>query len=236
MVRIDDVYQKVLAIANKEQRGYITPQEFNLFADYAQMEIFDQYFYDLSRQKRVIESNDVQHTNPVDIIEDKLFYFKKESDIDDEYDLEGSTDFYRIERVYGTPLDDTTHNVVECNKVEKDYSSKRKNLLMPTVERPQYRLFNNNIIILPGSATVQTHNFHLCYIRKPLKPNWTYLINNGNALYNGTANDHQDFELHSSEENKLIIKILQLSGIAIKDLNLVQVAAQEEIKKIQQEK
>ena len=46
MVIIDDVYQKVLAIANKEQRGYITPQEFNLFANQAQMEIFEQYFYD----------------------------------------------------------------------------------------------------------------------------------------------------------------------------------------------
>ena len=44
MVSVDAVYQKVLAIANKEQRGYITPQEFNLFADHAQMEIFDQYF------------------------------------------------------------------------------------------------------------------------------------------------------------------------------------------------
>ena len=29
MVSIDKVYQKVLAFANKEQRGYITPQEFN---------------------------------------------------------------------------------------------------------------------------------------------------------------------------------------------------------------
>ena len=42
MVRVDNVYQKVLALANKEQRGYITPQEFNLFADLAQMEIFEQ--------------------------------------------------------------------------------------------------------------------------------------------------------------------------------------------------
>ena len=32
MVSIDTVYQRVLALANKEQRGYITPQEFNLFA------------------------------------------------------------------------------------------------------------------------------------------------------------------------------------------------------------
>ena len=31
-VNIDTVYQRVLAIANKEQRGYITPQEFNLYS------------------------------------------------------------------------------------------------------------------------------------------------------------------------------------------------------------
>ena len=36
-INIDTVYQKVLAFANKEQRGYITPQEFNLFADQAQL-------------------------------------------------------------------------------------------------------------------------------------------------------------------------------------------------------
>ena len=53
MVLIDTVYQRVLAIANKEQRGYITPQEFNLFANQAQMNIFEQYFYDLNQFRRL---------------------------------------------------------------------------------------------------------------------------------------------------------------------------------------
>jgi len=43
-VSIDTVYQKVLAILNKEQRGYVTPQEFNLFANRAQLDLFEQYF------------------------------------------------------------------------------------------------------------------------------------------------------------------------------------------------
>ena len=51
-ISVDRVYQKVLAIANKEQRGYITPQEFNLFADHAQKDIFRQYFYDLEQFQR----------------------------------------------------------------------------------------------------------------------------------------------------------------------------------------
>ena len=48
MINVDRVYQRVLTLANKEQRGYITPQEFNLFANQAQMDIFEQYFYDLN--------------------------------------------------------------------------------------------------------------------------------------------------------------------------------------------
>ena len=59
-VSIDRVYQKVLTFANKEQRGYITPQEFNLFADQAQMEIFEQYFYDEEQFERRLGSDIVE--------------------------------------------------------------------------------------------------------------------------------------------------------------------------------
>ena len=51
-VNINTVYQRVLALANKEQRGYITPLEFNLLANQAQMEIFEQYFYDINLYNR----------------------------------------------------------------------------------------------------------------------------------------------------------------------------------------
>ena len=52
MVSVDTVYQRVLAILNKENRGYMTPQEFNLLANQAQLEIFEQYFYDLTQFNR----------------------------------------------------------------------------------------------------------------------------------------------------------------------------------------
>ena len=48
-VNIDAVYQTVLSVLNKEQRGYVTPQEFNLFAEQAQLDIFEQYFYDINQ-------------------------------------------------------------------------------------------------------------------------------------------------------------------------------------------
>ena len=52
MISVDTVYQRVLAILNKENRGYMTPQEFNLLANQAQLEVFEQYFYDLSQFNR----------------------------------------------------------------------------------------------------------------------------------------------------------------------------------------
>ena len=70
-VNIDTVYQRVLAIANKEQRGFITPQEFNLYANQAQMDIFEQYFYDLNALNR-LPSNDFTYSDQVDIIEEKI--------------------------------------------------------------------------------------------------------------------------------------------------------------------
>ena len=47
MINIDTVYQKVLTLANREQRGYVTPQEFNLLADKAQLDILNNYFHDI---------------------------------------------------------------------------------------------------------------------------------------------------------------------------------------------
>jgi hypothetical protein len=53
-------------------------------------------------------------------------------------------------------------------------------------------------------------------------------------LYNATTSTH--FELHSSEEVKLVIKILELAGIVINKPGLVTLASQKEMSKLQQEK
>jgi hypothetical protein len=71
MISIDTVYQKVLALANKEQRGYITPQEYNLFANHAQMEIFEQYFYDINHFNRA-PGNSTEYSDMLSVLQEKL--------------------------------------------------------------------------------------------------------------------------------------------------------------------
>ena len=48
MINVNTVYQTVLFILNKEQRGYMTPAEFSSIATQVQLEIFDKYFEDLN--------------------------------------------------------------------------------------------------------------------------------------------------------------------------------------------
>ena len=42
---INSVRNTVLAVANKQNFGYISPSDFNLYAKQAQLEIFEEYFY-----------------------------------------------------------------------------------------------------------------------------------------------------------------------------------------------
>ena len=47
---IDSVRKTVLSILNKNNYGYISPADFNLYAKQAQLDIFDDYFYDYNYQ------------------------------------------------------------------------------------------------------------------------------------------------------------------------------------------
>ncbi len=81
MVNINTVYQTVLQILNKEQRGYITPAEFNNLAQQVQLEIFESYFPDgnqLNRQNQNNTQNDTQYFNIFKNQEEKISPFVKD--------------------------------------------------------------------------------------------------------------------------------------------------------------
>ena len=240
-VSIDTVYQKVLALANKEQRGYITPQEFNLFADHAQTEIFEQYFYDSNQFKRV-PGNDSELHDMIDLIDEKLYSFKKSEPVGNSSSV---TSYYRLGDVYLSQVGGIQTNAydpvgesvcVEEIKYEDLIKTQNSPLTRATNSRPVYWVESGKMYFIPKTPP-NNGSYVAQYIVKPTKPNWTYLIgNNQSALYNPNASDHQDFELHISEEKNLVIKILQLAGVSMKDYNLVQLASQKEISIKQQEK
>ena len=228
MILVDTVYQTVLALANKEQRGYITPQEFNLHAGHAQMSIFEQYFYDLNQFRRQ-PGNTTKYADMTSIIEDKLRNFKVGfTSISSGGSIEAA---YRIISVISG--DDDNVKTVEEIKPEDRHKIDHSPLTKATVNRPVYWISGGSMYFSPSDIL---NPVKYSYIRKPSKPQWAYIVVNEKPLHDPGHVDHEDFELHPSEQVELVVKILQLCGVTIKDYDLAKLAAQEEVKNIQLEK
>jgi len=75
-INVDLVYKTVLLILNQQQRGYITPDEFNKVGNQVQQGIFEKYASDLNQQLRIPE-NDSEYANRVKNLEEKLDIFKR---------------------------------------------------------------------------------------------------------------------------------------------------------------
>ena len=230
-ISVDTVYQKVLAFANKEQRGYITPQEFNLFANQAQMEILDQYFYDINQFSR-LPGNDTEYSDMLRLLDEKLSVLKKTSTKTitsgkiNLSDMGGTGhDVYKLGSIFhngNTEIEEVNYNESKLLRLSK--------LTAPTLKRPVYTNQNGWINIYPNNIT----SIYVSYIKKPDAVKWGYIVVSDKALYDPARSTN--FELHSSEEPELVYRILAFAGIAIEKPQLVQAAVGLEQAKVQQEK
>jgi len=74
-VNVDIVYKTVLLILNKEQRGNLSPDEFNKVATQVQLEIFESYFETLNQQIRRPD-NDTEYADRVKNVDQDISVFK----------------------------------------------------------------------------------------------------------------------------------------------------------------
>ena len=215
MVNVDTVYQRVLALANKEQRGYITPQEFNLFANQAQMETFEQYFYDINQFGRM-HGNDTEYSDMLNLLNEKIAIFKAQTTL-----LYNQPVFQKPSQIYrlGTIL----HKGIEIQQVNYNelLQFAKSPLLKPTETLPVFFERNDGYIVKPNSITSGV----VCtFVKNPEKVYWGYNVIGSNALYDATNTKH--FELHRSEESALVVKILALAGITLNKPGLMQIGQQ----------
>ena len=228
-VSVDTVYQRVLALANKEQRGYITPQEFNLLANQVQLDMLEQYFYDINQFSRQHGSNH-EYADMLALLTEKIAVLNVR-----ELNLSVSsgiltmpTNTYKLGSVF-TTIGDRQVEIEEVNYNE--YQTMQLGpLTRPTLKRPVYVNRIDGLNIYPDTITT----VDVSYVKQPDQVQWAYVVVNDKALYNDF--ESVDFELHAAEESELVYKILMLSGIAIKKPELTTIAAQVEGSKEQQEK
>ena len=246
MVNINRVYQKVLTLTNKEQRGYITPQEFNLLANQAQMEIFEQYFYDIEQWERTPGSEN-EYSDMVTNIENKIAKFQVGdyqlgvSNVNGYLDL-SQGDIYKLGSIIATYSSQGVNNmpsIAEKLTIAEFNLYEQSSFTRGTYKRPYYVLQEYNFGALGAKFSPPLavgDKAIISYIRPPINAQWGYVVVQGKALFDPNPNKTQNFELHLSEEVELVYKILKLAGVTIKNVDVVQIGQGMEAAQIKQEK
>jgi len=235
-INVDTVYKTVLSILNKEQRGYMTPDEFNKVATQVQLEIFESYFDDLNQQLRVQQSN-TEYADRQKNIDNMISIFKTFGNCPFSVDhFEVPTNLHKL----GTVI---YKDEIEVERVQKDQLLylNLSPLTKPSKQFPVY-LYENatlgtigttptlpRIYVYPKDIT-GNNIISVSYIRKPNDVIWAYTGLGGAPWTSGPyiyypANSIQ-FDLDASEQTNVIIKILLYAGVIIRDPEIVQVAAQ----------
>lgn len=323
---INSVRQTVVAILNKSNYGYITPADFNLYAKQAQLEIFDEYFYDYNNQitKENTRRSGVEYANISKSLAEVIdsfsvtkplaktslgvvafrnnFYLPSiETTGDDEYMI-NKVVIYTKELVSGSGVSVDTATVRDASKNFVDLGVSIGDLLVnASTEKfayvlgisssgggtndilslsddifdhntSDYRIYASSSIkqadrVLHGNITLLNNSMLTKpslifpsytqedvllsafpesitdygqvvaqYIRYPKDPNWTFTQVGGNPIFNGTAVDYQDFELPLDDEYALVHKILQYSGMSIREIQVTQFAqAQEQAQSVNEQ-
>ena len=233
-VNVDIVYRTVLLIINKEQRGYLTPDEFNKTATQVQLEIFNEYFEDLTQQLR-LPGNDSEYSNRVKNLQEKVALFQESAP------CAYTGGVFNITIPALTPQPELYKLGTVIYKDEKEVQYVQPNELLelnlspitkPSTYWPVYTLkgfdVNNNSIIKVYPTTITGNGVISCtYIRKPYNPIWNFTTSAPAYQYVYSPTTSVQFDLHPTEQTNLITRILLYSGIIIKDPQIIQIAAQQ---------
>ncbi len=233
MVNVNTVYQTVLLILNQQQRGYITPDEFNKIATQAQLTMFEAYASDLNQQYR-LPSNDTEYSDRVKNIEQKLQFFQKNTAIpynvvNSNFPLLDTVDpnqavvvgtsnvLYRLGSVFYKDTD--LGQYVQPNELRQLLLSP---LTQPTENFPIYTYVEDVIKVYPN---IITNDISISYLKKPNNVVWGFTTNSVGAFIYAVGTSIQ-FDLDVTDQDELIMRILAYAGVIIQDPTIIQTASQ----------
>ena len=241
-ISVDKVYRKVLAILNKESRGFLTPDEFNRIGSQVQLDLLDKAFHDYNRAvARETMGRGAQGYGDIPKkIQDRIDPFYTTNSITLTNGVGSlptvTADSYTRSNVYNiirvTTQDNNSLNITEVDRVEKSKLSYllSSSITAPSTTFPVYYITGTNINVNPSTLS----SVSMDYISIPSDPVWNSEADSNGAL-TYTATGSTDFTLHSSSEVNLVLGILRYAGVIIKDPSVIQAAGQETATKVQQE-
>jgi len=228
-INVDLVYKTVLLILNKEQRGYLTPDEFNKVANQVQLELFEKYFEDLNQLLRVAEVDD-DYADRINTLQDNIAVFE----VSNPLTFNGTTwnintllypQIHRLGSIQYEPIGNVDPVRLQETTQQEFNLILRSKLTKPSKTWPVFVKRGVNYFIYPSTIT---DNIQAYYVRKPVEPKWDYEVNPNTGAYEFTpvGSGSVNFELSDIEQTEVVLKILQYTGVIIRDPQIIQTAAQ----------
>tara|TARA_R110002050_G_scaffold148509_1_gene274737 strand:+ start:1430 stop:2185 length:756 start_codon:yes stop_codon:yes gene_type:complete len=248
MVSVQSVYNKLRDLANKDQKGFITPAVFNNFAGLAQINIYNESFNEIAAAHGLIRQGSdpgrdksmrkqaLENLSPfvtqVGIPSDSTSnIFFKPQNLSKIISISVGAERSAIE--WNTEDEVYTRREVEIvYDVEKIDRILTSNLSTPTEQFP-VALISEDIEVFPTTI----NNIILTYYRRPgsvnldgestdSPPTYGEIFMNGMSMYN--PQNSLNFMLPTHCESELVMEMAKLIGVRLRDANLTVFATQEE--------
>jgi len=232
-VHVNHVYRTVLAFLNKEQRGFLTPEQFNRFAKMAQHDLINEAFYDYNRALTRNAQGEHSEYNLVHKLREKLDFLVSQAELTNSNGtITLPADLLKLFSVSVGDGSTRTTEVERITRTELNYY-KGSQLAAPDKDFPVFYQENGTIKIWPQSNDIIA-SVTVDYLADPADPIWAY-TGGGSSAYTYDANNSVDFELHHSEAPSVVKKILAYAGVTVKDPNIIQMAQSEQASEFNKE-
>lgn len=211
MVSIDELHQITFAIAAKSRAAFPSPDEWNNFANYANIDLFN-YYNDI--RKAALLKNKEGHT--INMPSSLKVFVANEATI------------AFTSGVGNIPADQSSNLQLSAGgkPVKKvDYNRREaylnSSIDVPTVANPIYCELSGTMLIYPTTITTGL----LTYLRTPVAVKWAYTLVSNRPVYDSGNSVNSEFQ--PEERLKLASRILAYMGIETRDEQLMQYANNE---------
>jgi len=243
MISVIDVYNTVRDLANKEQRGFITPEVFNTFARVAQQNVYNEMFSEISKGKQLRRGG-------IDGGRDESYLKHLRTDLSSyirEANLENAGgDVFADEDVAILAKPDDFNRLISMrtpdnDSIEIEYDSEKvSRLLGSLLSRPTeafpVAFLGDDIRVYPSGVS----GVVMRYYRNPRSRDLTtgdvdyfsypsYSVNDlVDDYYVPDPIDCRDFDLPARYKGEVVNEILKMMGVRLRDPNLTGYASQED--------
>jgi len=218
---IDELYKFVKLLANKENRGWIKPSEFNLLAKRAQLDLIKDRYGSASGDG--IVNGYKQNSQLWDELR-PCIAFNTEMTNDGTGDFrflaDGVTDIFANGDYLYFISAKFEGAMVDMMGLEEIEIRRLSDLNPPSLDFPCGVVSNAGIRVFIGEDSEDEGNFRLTYIQNPPDPIWSFNVLNNVEIYNPT--NSVQLTLPESTHKEIAHRILSYLGVALRESTIVE--------------